>query len=200
MVILYTYHSLPVTNVYSLLLLQYGCCAKRTPYRTHSLLLHHTPPLPLTCSELACEESGGVESNVLREDVFREDVDQERYDGEGEGHLVDEVEGYELRHCGLDRSLITKSSQSRRPSTARLCAISSTESAYHVPSWSRWSCEPLVLEERLLLLLGCCRGRLRAEGCNSSSSESHWPQELCLHLQRRTERSLCEHLEGCAAL
>lgn len=55
--------------------------------------------------KLAGEEASRVPPEVSRQDVLREDVNEERDDGEGENHLVDEVEGDELRHGGLDWDL-----------------------------------------------------------------------------------------------
>lgn len=63
--------------------------------------------------QLADEEAGSEEADTLGEDVFRHDVDQGRDEDESHGGLVDEEEGDELRHGGLEDGLAAVSVGSR---------------------------------------------------------------------------------------
>ena len=63
------------------------------------------PHFAMSPLKLGGEEASREPPEVCWEDVLREDVDEERDDREGEDNFVDEVEGHELWHGGLDRDL-----------------------------------------------------------------------------------------------
>jgi hypothetical protein len=135
---------------------------------------------------------------VCWEDVLREDVYEERDDGEGEDHLIDEVEGYELWHGGLDRDLpnmtvLALVHHIQNSSTLHLHTLCDPVT-YHVPAWCWRRREPRILNCRLLLHLCLDGGRLGAEGGNGGSAEGRWSHGTCRHLQRCAESALGEHL------